>query len=123
MQATTPVVAIIDDDQSTRRALRRLILSLSYSPTDYASGDAFLESLPQSRPGCALLDLHMPGLNGLEVLLRMRSDGLEVPTIIITANATADMRGLCLKAGAAAYLTKPLDPALLAAAIEAAMQA
>jgi FixJ family two-component response regulator len=122
MQTASPVVAIIDDDPSTRRALRRLVRAMAYSPSDFASGSAFLGSLSEESPRCALLDLHMPGVNGLEVLLEMRARGVRVPTIIITGNAKADMRDACFEAGAVDYLTKPLDPEVLAIAIGLAVR-
>jgi FixJ family two-component response regulator len=105
-----PVVAIVDDDDFVRRALRRLIRALSFRPSEFASGEAFLESLAQNVPSCVLLDLHMPGLNGLQVLEQMRARKLNVPAIIITGNSQAEIRGQCIEAGAAAYLQKPLDP-------------
>jgi FixJ family two-component response regulator len=117
MHTALPVVAIIDDDPSTRRALRRLVRSMAYAPSDFPTGGAFLDSLSEAAPTCALLDLHMPGTNGLEVLLEMRARGVRVPTIIITGNAKSDMREACLDAGAVDYLTKPLDPEVLATAI------
>ena len=68
MAAADPVIAIVDDDETVRRSLRRLVNSLSFQAADFASGEAFLQSLAQSSPACMLLDLHMPGLSGLEVL-------------------------------------------------------
>jgi FixJ family two-component response regulator len=120
MKATHPVVAIVDDDPSVRRALRRLVASLSFAPADFPSGETFLESVEETRPHCALVDLHMPGLNGLEVLLQLRKRGLRIPTIIVTGNTQPDMERLCLEAGAAAYLLKPLDRDSVFAAVQAA---
>jgi len=106
---TKPIIAIVDDDESVRRALSRLVRSLAYQTTDFPSGESFLVSLTNVIPCCALLDMHMPGLDGLQVLEEMRSRKLTVPTIIITANSQPNMRELCMKAGAAGYLQKPLD--------------
>jgi FixJ family two-component response regulator len=113
MADLNPIVAIVDDDELVRRALRRLVVSLAFRASEFASGEAFLESLVESVPSCVLLDLHMPGLNGLEVLARMRAQNLHVPTIIITGTAQPEMRGQCIEAGAAAYLPKPLDPEIV----------
>lgn len=115
------VVAIVDDDEPVRRALRRLVLSLSYQPVDFASGEDFLMSLDGAKPDCALLDLHMPGMKGLEVLLHMRAKGLGVPVIIITGFDEPGMRKKCMAAGAAAYLIKPLERSQFSAAIEKAI--
>ena len=117
MSKTKPIVAIVDDDRSVRRALRRLVLSFAYEPEDFASGEEFLESLARAIPGCVLLDLYMPGLDGLQVLAEMRSRNLDVPTIVITGNAQPNMREICMEAGAAAFLQKPLDPDTVLASI------
>ena len=105
-----PIVAIVDDDDLVRRALRRLVRSLSFHPADFDSGEAFLDSLDESTPFCVLLDLYMPDMNGLQVLAQMRGRNLHVPTIIITGNSQPEMRSQCIEAGAPAYLQKPLDP-------------
>lgn len=122
MAAGNPIIAIVDDDTFVRRALRRLIASLSYEPADYPSGEAFLESLGTTVPACALVDLHMPGLNGLQVLQEMRARDVSVPTIVITANAQPEMRQRCLAAGAVAYLQKPLERDLIFSVIRSATE-
>ena len=121
MHATTPVIAIVDDDGSVRRALRRLVLSMSYQPTDFASGEEFLQSVRESAPQCVILDLHMPGLSGLDVLNRLRLSDEAVPAIIVTANSQPELRAECLAAGAAAFLQKPLDGQVLSETIAAAL--
>jgi FixJ family two-component response regulator len=121
MEGAQPVVAVVDDDESVRRALFRLIASMSYRPIGFASGEDFLASLDQATPGCALLDFHMPGLKGVEVLDRMRRGGVIVPVIIITAFDQPGMRERCIEAGAAAYLTKPLEISEFSTAIETAL--
>lgn len=121
MHATTPVIAIVDDDGSVRRALRRLVLSMSYQPADFASGEEFLQSVEESAPQCVILDLHMPGLSGLDVLNRLRLADEDVPAIIITANSQPELRAECLAAGAAAFLQKPLDSVVLLAAVNKAL--
>ncbi len=118
MATKTPVVAIVDDDDPVRRALRRLVLSLSYQPADFASGETFLDSLADLMPDCALVDLHMPGLSGLDVLRQLRTLGLRIPVIIISGNARSDLLDLCLQAGAAAYLPKPIERAKLDTTIQ-----
>jgi FixJ family two-component response regulator len=123
MDDVASVVAIVDDDDSVRRALHRLVLSLSYQSRTFASGEEFLEALQNSTPDCVLLDLHMPGLKGVDVLHRLRKEGRRVPAIAMTGFDEHGMREKCLAAGAAAYLVKPLERAVVASAIEEATAA
>ncbi len=118
---TTPVIAIVDDDGSVRRALRRLVLSMSYQPVDFPSGEAFLESVRDDAPQCVILDLHMPGLSGLDVLHRLRTARADIPAVIITANTQPELRADCLAAGAEAFLQKPLNADLLFETLQAAL--
>ncbi|MEP9389993.1 response regulator [Mesorhizobium sp. KR9-304] len=121
MGDTGAVVAIVDDDELVRRALCRLVLSLTYRPVGFSSGEEFLASLGELEPSCAVLDLHMPGLQGLEVLVRVRLRGMNLPVIIITALDQPGMREKCFEAGAAAYLLKPLERSMFSNAIQVAI--
>lgn len=121
MVSAVHTVAVVDDDEAVRRALRRLVTSLSYQPLTFASGEAFLTSLAQSVPGCVLLDLHMPGLDGMDVLRRLQVTDIQVSAIVITGFDQDGMREKCLAAGASGYLVKPLDRSSVAAAIEASL--
>lgn len=121
MITPTNLVAIVDDDDAVRRALSRLVLSLSYRAVVFASGEEFLASLSAATPNCALMDQHMPSLNGLDVLLRMRSERRRLPVIIVTGFDQPGLRQKCLEAGASEYLVKPLDAATVSAAIDIAL--
>jgi FixJ family two-component response regulator len=121
MEASSIVVAIVDDDAAVRRALRRLIMSLSYHPIAFASGEEFLTSLREGTSSCVLMDQHMPSLNGLDVLRHMRSHGWRVPVIIVTGFDEPGLRQKCLDAGASSYLIKPLAAATVSTAIEVAL--
>jgi FixJ family two-component response regulator len=123
MEASPIVVAIVDDDDVVRRALRRLVVSLSYHPIGFASGEEFLASLSEAAPSCVLMDQHMPSLNGLDVLRRMRTDGRRVPIIIVTGFDQPGLRQKCLDAGASDYLVKPLEASAVSTAIQAAVAA
>jgi FixJ family two-component response regulator len=112
-------VAIVDDDETVRRALRRAISSVSYLPLEFASGEDFLASRQHEKMACALMDLHMPGLNGIDVLERMKGQNHQVPVIIITGGDQPRMRQKCMLAGAAGYLVKPLDRDAMISMIEA----
>jgi FixJ family two-component response regulator len=118
MISAHPVIAIVDDDAGVRRALRRLLISLDYQPIVFASGEASLDSLGAERPRCVLMDLHLPGLKGIDVLERLRTGRVSLPVIVITGLDQPGMRERCLTAGAASYLTKPLDRSALGSAIE-----
>jgi len=123
MEASLTVVAIVDDDEIVRRALRRLVQSLSYHPIAFASGEEFLASLRETTPNCVLMDQHMPSLNGLDVMLRMRNEGRYVPVIIVTGFDQPGLRQKCLDAGASDYIVKPLAASAVSAAIQAAVAA
>jgi FixJ family two-component response regulator len=73
-------------------------------------------------PACVLLDVHMPGLNGLQVLEAMRSRDLSIPTIVITADPQPEMQKRCMEAGAAAYLHKPMESDLVSSVIQRATE-
>ena len=114
-------VAIVDDDQSVRRALARLLTASKFEASTFESGREFLESLRAGRPDFVVLDLHMPGMNGLDVLAALSDAGVALPVIMITGHASPETQARCEAAGAIAYLSKPLDQAtFLKAASDAA---
>jgi FixJ family two-component response regulator len=117
-----PSVAIVDDEEPIRKALRRLLRASGIDTQSYASGQEFLDAAPTQRPDCLVLDLHMPGMSGLQLLNTMRSARQNVPTVIITAHDEPETREQCLAAGACAYLRKPLEDRLLLNAISAAIR-
>jgi DNA-binding response OmpR family regulator len=113
----TPSIAIVDDDESVRRALARLLRSLGHEPLVFASGEEFLRSLLDRCLDCVLMDLHLPKSTGLEILQSMRERSRMPPVIIMTGFDEPDTRERCLAAGAADYIAKPIDAADLAAAL------
>jgi len=116
-----PFVAIVDDEEPVRKALDRLLRAAGLQAQAFASSEAFFAFAAARRPDCLILDLHIPGTSGLQVLRRIGASGIRVPTIVITAYDEADTREQCLAAGAASYLRKPLDERLLFNAINAAL--
>ena len=98
------LIAVVDDEESIRKSLRRLFLAAQLDAVVFASGQEFLESLRLRQPDCLVLDLQMPGLTGLEVQRVLTGSGVRFPTIIITAHDEPETRARCLTAGAAAYL-------------------
>ncbi|PYN34411.1 MAG: response regulator [Candidatus Rokuibacteriota bacterium] len=121
MPRAQPFVAVVDDEESIRKSLRRLFMAADLDAVVYASGQEFLDSLRGRRPDCLVLDLQMPGLTGLEVQRILIGAGVRFPTIIITAHDEPETRARCLAAGVAAYLCKPLHDEMLLEAIAEVM--
>jgi FixJ family two-component response regulator len=120
MAEPSPFVAIVDDEEPIRKALKRLMRAANIEAEAFASGADFLDSLAARRPDCVILDLHMPGMSGLHVLQRLQQSGIQLPAIVITAYDEPETRTDCLAAGAAAYLRKPLEDRLLLDAVASA---
>jgi FixJ family two-component response regulator len=108
-----PVIWIVDDDASVRRAMRRLMDSLSFGSEAFSSGEEVLDRLQTDVPSCILLDVHMPTLSGVEVLKSIRALGLDVPTILMTGVLREGTREDGLSAGAVEVLAKPVSSARL----------
>jgi FixJ family two-component response regulator len=120
MAKMSPSIAIVDDDPSVLKALARLLSARSFISRTYLSGPQFLASLPEAMPDCLIADLQMPEMTGLELQQNLILKGIQIPTIIVTAHDEAGMRDRCQSAGAIAYLSKPVQDAMLFAAIAAA---
>jgi FixJ family two-component response regulator len=116
-----PYIAIVDDDASVRRALGRLLGTYDFSVRTYASGPAFLDSLKRGVPDCLILDLHMPGMTGLEVLHALSGARFTFPVLIATAQDELGIRSRCQLAGATAFLSKPVQIEPLLEALAAAL--
>jgi FixJ family two-component response regulator len=114
-------IAVVDDDMSVRKALERLLRVTGFDVATFASGEEFYFSLESLRPDCLVLDLHMPGMSGLDVLRRLDQAGFQVPVIVISGDAEPQTRAQCLSAGATDYLRKPFDDEALLSAIQHAM--
>ena len=112
-----PLISIVDDDLSVRRALRRLVRSAGYTVETFASAREFLDSLPSGRTACLVLDIHLGGMSGFELQERMAADPAPIPVIFITAQDDAATRERARQTGASAYLRKPFDEQVLLAAI------
>ena len=112
MSKSKPLIAIVDDDESVCRAMKRLVRSLGMEANAFASGREFIdliETMPSFQPDCVVLDVQMPGMNGLEVQERLASSGNRLPVIFITAHDEAGVRDRALAAGAVAFLRKPFN--------------
>jgi len=120
------LVAVVDDEESVCRALLRLLRAAGLDVETFSSSTTFLESmgerLPPRRPDCLVLDLHLPGLSGLDVLRRLKSDGIHLPVVMITGNEEAGIQEKVIAEGASAFLVKPMNDRTLLEAIETAVQ-
>jgi FixJ family two-component response regulator len=114
-----PLIAVVDDEEPVRKALKRLLRAAGLDAEGYASGQDFFAA--ERRADCVVLDLHMPVMSGLQILRRIRQTTKRLPVVVITAHDQAETREECIAAGAAAYLRKPLDERLLLNAISAAL--
>lgn len=118
---TRPQIAVLDDDASVLKALRRLLEATGYDVSTYRSGDELLSVITSTKPSCLILDVHLPGMTGLEVLKRARSGNASVCAIVITAFDAERERELACEPGAAAFFRKPFDNGSLLRAVAACL--
>lgn len=102
-------IAIVEDDQAVRQSLTSLIRALGYRASTYASAEAFLDAPATEAPDALITDLQMPGMSGVDMLVRLNQLGRAVPSIVMTAFPSEPTRTACLAQGAEAYLSKPAD--------------
>jgi len=122
---TPPLVAVVDDDESVRRALVRLLRSAGFEAVAFPSARAFLADFEALAIDCIVLDLQMPDMTGVDLqrYLRMVHPDLALPTVMITAHDEPGTRERCLAAGVAAYLRKPVESTILLAEIRRVLPA
>ncbi len=113
-------VAIVDDEDSVRRSVERLLRSAGMEVETFPSGREFLRGLDDWRPDFLVLDLHMPSMNGFEVCEELQRTGVHVPVAIITGHDKPEYRARAIAVGVAAYLPKPIDDKELIGVITAA---
>jgi len=106
---TAPVISIVDDDALARDGIRELIEALGYKTVTFKSAEDFLQSGIVANTSCLITDLQMPGLNGLELLEALRSQGYCTPVILVTAYPSEQHQKRALNGGAIGFLSKPFD--------------
>jgi FixJ family two-component response regulator len=105
--ANTPIIHIVDDDESMREVLASLLRSVAFSARAYPSVDAFLQAPRVDAPGCLILDVRLPGMSGLDFQSRLTEVGIELPVILMTGYGDVPMSVRGMKAGAVDFLIKP----------------
>jgi len=121
MTKSAPVVFVVDDDESVRKSLRRLIRSMGFGVETFASAEDFLAHDVTASSGCIVLDIRMPGMSGVELQKRIIGTHRDLPVVVITGHGDEEMKKQALSVGAIAFLHKPFDDHVLLAAIERAI--
>jgi DNA-binding NtrC family response regulator len=116
-----PQVYVVDDDISVREALSSLIRSAGLSVRTFASASESLGGLKRERPGCLVLDIQLPDINGFELQQRLATDDIQIPIIFLTGHGDIPMSVRAIKAGAVEFLTKPFDDEYLLETIRTAI--
>jgi FixJ family two-component response regulator len=118
----TKVVAIVDDDESFRLALQRLLKVAGLHVRSFASAEDFLKSGQQHETGCLIADIRMPGMSGLDLQAKLSAEHCLIPTIFITAHGDEKLRLQAMRGGAVKFLAKPFDGELLIQSVRAALE-
>jgi FixJ family two-component response regulator len=121
-EENTKVVAIVDDDELMRGALRGLLKAVGLPAQDFASAEEFLDSGRQHHTACLIADIRMPGISGLELQAKLNADRCRIPIIFITAHGDEKMRMHAMRGGAVEFLAKPFDDEALLESVRAALK-
>jgi FixJ family two-component response regulator len=122
MKSDSGRISIVDDDESIRRATRGLLRSVGYQVETFASAELFLESDALRETDCLVLDVRMPGIDGLELQRRLNAAQSRVPIIFVTAHDDKSHRTTAMDAGAVNFFHKPFEANAFVAAIQAALR-
>jgi FixJ family two-component response regulator len=115
------MVAVVEDDESYRVALQRLLKSAGLSVLAFASAEDFLDSGQQHETACLIADIRMPGMSGLDLQARLNTEQCPIPIIFITAHGDEQMRLQAMRGGAVKFLGKPFDCAILLESVRVAL--
>jgi FixJ family two-component response regulator len=121
MPQTPPVIVVVDDDASLRRALARLLRVVGYEVVTFASAEAFLQTGLQMSSNCLVLDVWLSGMSGVALLEHLVSLGSSLPVILITGREDIQIHLRAVRLGVVAYLHKPLDEQSLLKALQRAL--
>ena len=120
MPQESVTVYVVDDDESVRRAVQRLLRSAGYQAVTFESAEDFIDSAPGGGEGCLVLDIRLPGMTGLDLQEKLSASGAKYEVIFMTAHDNPQWRQRAKQAGAVAYLRKPFDEQSLLDAIQLA---
>ncbi len=115
------MIAIVDDDESVRKATKSLVRSLGYEAATFCSAEEFLGSSQLKTAACLITDVRMPGMSGVELQDRLIADGRSLPTVFISAFSDERVQQKVLESGAVGYLHKPFEEDRLIACIDMAL--
>jgi FixJ family two-component response regulator len=121
VQGITTLIAIVDDDELMRDALKGLLKEAGFSVRAFASAEEFLDSGEQHRTACLIADIRMPGMSGLDMQARLNDDDIRIPIIFITAHGDEHLRMQAMRSGAVEFLAKPFDDEALLESVRAAL--
>ena len=116
------MVAVIEDDESYRNAVHRLLKSEGFSVQSFASAEDFLGSGRQRDTGCLITDIRMPGMSGVDLQAKLNADHYSIPTICITADGDEESRVQAMRGGAVKFMVKPFDCATLVECVRVALE-
>jgi FixJ family two-component response regulator len=119
--SAAPLISIVDDDDSLRNSLNNLIRSVGFRVQGFPSAEAFLNSNQLHDTACLILDVRMPGMNGLDLQRQLVATDCRIPIIFITSHGDGDARARALEAGAVDFLYKPFREEALLKAIDTAL--
>ena len=119
--ADIPTVFVIDDDAGIRASIQGLLRSADLRSESFESAEQFLQRKPPDSPSCLILDVSLPGMNGLDFQQQLRNAGLQIPIIFVTGHGDIPMSVKAMKSGAVEFLTKPLKRHALLNAIQQAL--
>jgi two-component system response regulator FixJ len=120
--ANESVIHVVEDDQPMRDSLVELLEEAGYKARAYATAEELLARGDSAEPGCVVSDMRMPGIDGLTLLRRLRSDGSRLPLILITGHGDIPLAVTAMKAGVVDFLEKPFEPDALLAAVAMALR-
>jgi two-component system response regulator FixJ len=121
MPSDSAVVHIIDDDEAVRQSTAFLLRAANIQVQTYETATDFLEVLSEIKPGCIVTDVRMPGINGIELLQRLRGLKVSMPVIVITGHGDVPLAVEAMKGGAMDFIEKPFDDKVLLGAVQAAL--